>query len=97
MEQVSSDGARRNFAAILEDVLRGEHIGISRYGRPLAVLVPAGWHQAVGNLARFPLDMAQIACPDCGSDAYPSDMGDALRWALTHECKALMEASGRGA
>ena len=34
----------------------------------------------------FPLDMAQITCPDCRRDAYPESLGEAVDWALSHRC-----------
>jgi hypothetical protein len=36
---------------------------------------------------RFSLDMAQIICPRCQCDAYPDSLGEALDWALGHECE----------
>lgn len=44
MEQRSTEDARREFAALVEDVLRGQHIGITRYGRSVAVIVPDDWY-----------------------------------------------------
>jgi len=45
MESRTTQDARREFAALLEDVLRGQHIEITRYDRPLAVIVPVGWYE----------------------------------------------------
>jgi hypothetical protein len=38
------------------------------------------------EVRRFLLDMAEIACPDCGSTSYPDDMGEAIDWAIAHRC-----------
>ena len=38
------------------------------------------------ELHLFPLDMAEITCPDCEATMYPSDLGEALDWALGHDC-----------
>ena len=38
------------------------------------------------HLHRFPLDMAEITCPDCSATSYPDDLGEALDWALGHQC-----------
>jgi hypothetical protein len=40
------------------------------------------------RVRRYPLDMAQIICPDCRRDAYPDSLGEALDWALGHKCDA---------
>ena len=40
---IGAEDARRDFAAHLDATLRGQHIRISRSGRPIAVLVPAEW------------------------------------------------------
>jgi len=45
MESRTTQDARREFAALLEDVLRGQHIKITRYERPLAVMVPVEWYE----------------------------------------------------
>ena len=45
MESRTTQDARREFAALLEDVLRGQHIEITRYDRPLAVVVPVEWYE----------------------------------------------------
>ncbi len=43
---------------------------------------------AANHLHRFPLDMAEITCPDCSQTSYPDDLGEALDWALGHQCAA---------
>lgn len=45
METRSTQEARREFAALLEDVLRGQHVKITRHSRPLAVVVPLDWYK----------------------------------------------------
>lgn len=43
MEQYSSEDARREWRHILNEVERGEQVGITRYGKPLAIMVPVEW------------------------------------------------------
>jgi prevent-host-death family protein len=44
--QFSADEVRRHFARLLSAVEhRGEHVTITRYGKPAAVIVPAEWHE----------------------------------------------------
>lgn len=45
MEQYTSEDARREWRRILNAVESGEPVGITRYGKPLAVVVPAGWYE----------------------------------------------------
>lgn len=45
MDSRSTQDARRDFAALIEDVLRGEHVELTRYGRPVAVIVPDEWYR----------------------------------------------------
>ena len=45
MEQFGSEEARRNFRRILNDVERGDHVGVHRYSKPLAIVVPAEWYE----------------------------------------------------
>jgi prevent-host-death family protein len=47
MKQLGSDEARRAFRDLLDEAVRGEHTEISRNGKPVAVLVPAGWYGTV--------------------------------------------------
>lgn len=54
MEHLSSEDARRSFAALMEDVLRGKHVGVTRYGRPLAVIVPSEWYQEARKALGMP-------------------------------------------
>jgi prevent-host-death family protein len=42
MKQLGSDEARRTFRDLLDDAQRGESAEISRNGKPIAVLMPAG-------------------------------------------------------
>lgn len=52
MEQYTSEDARRKWRRILNEVERGEPVAVTRYGKPLAVVVPAGWYeQAAAALA----------------------------------------------
>lgn len=52
--------------------------------------IPRHPFTAAHHLHRFPLDvrllMAMITCPDCDGTLYPSDLGEALDWALGHNC-----------
>lgn len=58
MEHRSTEEARRDFAALMEDVLRGHHFEITRYGRPVAALVPIEWvERAKAALGEPPLDL----------------------------------------
>ena len=44
--EVGSDGARRDWRALLTSVQYGRaHITITRYGGPAAVLVPVDWYE----------------------------------------------------
>jgi prevent-host-death family protein len=43
MESFTSEDARREWRRILDRVQRGEQIEITRYGDPLAVVVPVEW------------------------------------------------------
>lgn len=45
MEQYTSEDARREWRRILNEVERGEPVGVTRYGKPLAVVVPAEWYE----------------------------------------------------
>jgi prevent-host-death family protein len=45
MKQVGSQAARRDFRDLLDDAQLGESAEISRNGKPVAVLVPAGWYE----------------------------------------------------
>jgi prevent-host-death family protein len=42
MKQLGSDEARRTFRDLLDDAQRGESAEISRNGKPVAILMPAG-------------------------------------------------------
>jgi hypothetical protein len=48
--------------------------------------IPRHEFTAEHELHLFPIDMAEIACPDCEATYYPSDLGEALDWALGHAC-----------
>lgn len=56
MESKSTQDARREFAAVIEDVLRGEHVELTRYGRPVAVIAPV--EQYGRALIRHALDVS---------------------------------------
>src|ERR1700677_399647 len=44
---ISSNIVRTKFREILDDVAYGgQHVHVSRYDRPAAVIVPFGWHEA---------------------------------------------------
>lgn len=46
MEQIASDKARKNLRDLLDRVMKGETIIITRYGRPEVVMVPPEvWEQ----------------------------------------------------
>ena len=52
--QVSSDEARRDFRALLNSVEHEhEHVTISRYNIPAAVLVPVDWHSLAAIALEF--------------------------------------------
>ena len=40
MEQIASDKARKNLRELLDRVMKGETIIITRYGRPEVIMVP---------------------------------------------------------
>jgi prevent-host-death family protein len=50
----TSEDARRYWRRILNEVERGGHVEITRYGKPLAVVVPIEWR----DKARAALDKA---------------------------------------
>ena len=41
---------------------------------------------AVKERRRFLLYVAEIICPRCGRDSFPDNLGEAIDWALGHEC-----------
>ena len=47
MKQVGSEEARRSFRDLLDEVQGGASAEIMRYDKAVAVLVPAGWYDAV--------------------------------------------------
>jgi len=47
MEQYTSEEARREWRRILNQVDHGEHIEVTRYGEPVAVMVPISWHRSM--------------------------------------------------
>ena len=49
MEQYSSEDARRELRLILNEVERGEPVSITRYGKPLAVIVRADWYEKAAS------------------------------------------------
>lgn len=53
-EEVSANEGRRKFGDVLGAVEHaGTHVTVTRYGKPVAVVVPAGWHeQAKAALAQ---------------------------------------------
>jgi hypothetical protein len=90
MREVKSDEARRAFRDLLDEVQRdpAAAVHILRYDKPVAVVVSEEWFRQISELKRFPLDMAQVKCPDCQADSYPDDLGEAVRWVLGHGCAA---------
>lgn len=44
MDSYSSEAARKDWRRILNKVDRGEHVTITRYGEPVAAVVPIDWH-----------------------------------------------------
>jgi hypothetical protein len=50
--------------------------------------IPRHEFTAAHELHLFPLDMCEIACPDCEQTSYPDDLGEAVDWALGHQCPA---------
>lgn len=47
MEQYTSEDARREWRRILNAVEHGDQVEITRYGKPLAVVVPVEWRDTV--------------------------------------------------
>lgn len=46
MEEIRIEEARRAFADLVNAAQwRGEHVTITRHGKPAAVLVPVDWHR----------------------------------------------------
>jgi prevent-host-death family protein len=94
MEEASIETARKALGEIIDKArLAGANTVLTRQGKPAAVVVPLEWFERVSEMDRWPLDMAQIKCPRCDCDSYPDNMGQALTWALGHDCeRALREA-----
>jgi len=44
-KQIGSGEARTNFRDLLDDAQHGYHTAILRYGKEIAVLVPADWYE----------------------------------------------------
>ena len=57
------------------------------------VTIPRHPFSAEHELNLFPLDMCEIRCPDCDRTACPDDLGEALDWALGHDCDAAVNRS----
>ena len=60
MKQVGSDEARRFFRDLLDEAVRGESVEISRNGKPVAVLVPAGQFEYMRATLRAFTDSADL-------------------------------------
>lgn len=46
MDEMRAEDARKNFADLLNGVQwQGEHVTITRHGRPAAVVVPIDWYE----------------------------------------------------
>jgi len=52
MESYSSEAARREWRRILNKVDHGERVEVTRYGEPVAVVVPADWYRNVLAIQR---------------------------------------------
>jgi len=53
MQEMSSEEARRNFRRVLNDAEHDKPTAITRWGEPVAVVVPAEWYTlAVAFLER---------------------------------------------
>jgi prevent-host-death family protein len=52
MEQYTSEDARREWRRILNKVDHGEHVRVTRYGEPTAVMVPDTWHRNMLTLKK---------------------------------------------
>jgi prevent-host-death family protein len=88
MESRSTQDARRDFAALIEDVLRGEHVELTRYGRPVAVIVPHDWYErASADPSRFRVagfddeglnftQPVEVRCERCGEARTFTDRDD---------------------
>lgn len=55
MEMIGAHEAKTHFAQLLEHVARGEHLTITRYGKPVAQLIPvtSDRKQALQTAARI--------------------------------------------
>jgi hypothetical protein len=51
-------------------------------------LIPVQQFTTDNELYLFLLDMCEITCPDCSAAYYPDSLGEAVDWALGHECDA---------
>lgn len=61
MEQYTSEDARKEWRRILNEVERGEPVGITRYGKPLAVVMHAGWPAICAQAIAAELETAAIS------------------------------------
>jgi hypothetical protein len=41
---------------------------------------------ALSDVRKFPLDMAAVTCPYCTAQSYPDNLGEAIDWAVDHQC-----------
>jgi prevent-host-death family protein len=60
MQTMSSDEARRGFRQLLDAAMRGDHSEITRYGEPIAVVVPWDWYQAAAGGQAEPAAEAKL-------------------------------------
>lgn len=89
MEEIGLEKARQSLGEIVDKArLAGMPTLVTRQNKPAAVIVSYDWYRRTGDVSRFPLDMAQIKCPDCEAGAYPDDMAEAVAWAMGHKCDA---------
>ena len=54
MDQYTSEDARRDWRRILNAVENGEPVAVTRYGKSLAVVVPADWYEQAKTLIGGP-------------------------------------------
>jgi prevent-host-death family protein len=50
MDEYTSEKARKEWRRILNEVERGEPVAVTRYGKRLAVVVPAEWFDRLAAL-----------------------------------------------
>jgi len=89
-EEISANEARRNFGDILGAVEHGEaHVTVTKYGKPVAVVVPAEWHDGVQKVLERHPAICHVCYKDVPVGAYACEecvaIGEAARQAIIRQ------------